>query len=299
MLVSIIHAISELRRMYPPAPSQPFGKAILGLVVGTLVLAVLFYMLERLFPERTGQPLIRTGTKVDAIYWFFDFFVSQRLAAAASIIVLITAVALGMPRLNILALQPLWLQAMEAMLVAEFCAYWSHRMLHEIPILWRLHKVHHTSECLDWLASARFHPLESVWNKLVALVPLFLLGFSPKITVFFGPLLAIYPIFLHSNVRWGYGWLGYVVASPAFHRWHHSADREALDKNYGGLLPLFDFLFGTAHFPKRKPVSYGLADDHAPAGFWQQLLWPFKRSREIEPLTVRGFVKSVSIDRSL
>lgn len=59
----------------------------------------------------------------------------------------------------------------------------------------------------------------------------------------------------------------------------HSADREALNKNYSGLLPLFDFLFGTEHFPQRKPLSFGLADERAPAGFWQQLLWPFRGTR--------------------
>ena len=152
-------------------------------------------------------------------------------------------------------------------------------MMHQIPALWRLHKIHHSSERLDWLAAARVHPLESAWNRVIALLPLFLLGFSPKITAFFGPLIAIYPIFLHCNVRWSFGPLGYIVSSPAFHRWHHSADREALNKNYSGLLPLFDFLFGTAHFPQRKPISFGLADDRAPAGFWHQLLWPFRSTR--------------------
>jgi sterol desaturase/sphingolipid hydroxylase (fatty acid hydroxylase superfamily) len=276
MRIAIAHAVSELRRMYPQAPPQLFSKVIIGLLVGTFILAALFYILEKLFPEQAAQPAIRKGTRVDAIYWFFDFFVSRRLATAASILLLIAAVALRMPRLTLLAHQPLWLQAIEAMLVAEFCGYWSHRLMHEIPLLWRLHKVHHSSEHLDWLAAARFHPLESVWNKLIALLPLFLLGFSPKITVFFGPLIAIYPIFLHSNVRWSYGRLGYMFSSPAFHRWHHASDQEALNKNYGGLLPLFDFLFGTAHFPRRKPVRYGLAGDHAPTSFWQQLHWPFR-----------------------
>ena len=276
MRLAIVHAVSQLERMYPPVPSPPFGKAILGLLAGTFILAILFYTIERLFPEQTGQPALRTGTKVDATYWFFDFFVTQRLAATASIVLLIAAVALKMPRLSLLQVEPLWLQAIEAALVAEFCGYWSHRMMHEIPIFWRLHKVHHSSERLDWLAAARVHPLESVWSKLVALLPLFLLGFSPKITVFFGPLIAIYPVFLHANVCWSYGWFGYVVTSPAFHRWHHSADSEALNKNYGGLLPVFDFLFGTAHFPGRKPVRYGLTGERAPSDFWRQLLWPFR-----------------------
>jgi sterol desaturase/sphingolipid hydroxylase (fatty acid hydroxylase superfamily) len=253
-------------------------RAIIQLLAGTLLLAFLFYLLERLFPEQPNQRSLRRGTRVDAIYWFFDFFVTRRLAAATSIVVVVAAVALKMPRLSLVAQHPLRLQAFEALFVIEFFGYWSHRAMHEVPLLWRIHKVHHSSEQLDWLASARAHPLESVWNRIVVLLPLFVMGFSPKITAFFGPLIAIYPIFLHSNVRWSYGWLGYVVSSPAFHRWHHSADHEALNKNYSGLLPMFDFLFGTAHFPRRKPASYGLAGDHAPAGFWRQLIWPFRRS---------------------
>jgi sterol desaturase/sphingolipid hydroxylase (fatty acid hydroxylase superfamily) len=274
---AITKAVAQLQRMYPQAPSPPVAKAVAGAVIGTLILTILLYGLERLFPEQEHQPALHEGTKINALYFLFDALVAKRLVTAASIVVLIAAVALKMPRLMLLAHQPLWLQTVEALLVADFCGYWSHRMLHEIPALWRLHKIHHSSERLDWLASARVHPLESVWNRSALLLPLFLLGFSPGITAFFGPLIAIYPVFIHSNVRWGYGWIGYVVASPAFHRWHHSADREALNKNYSGLLPLFDFVFGTAHFPKSgRPVRYGLDGEHAPSSFWQQLKWPFR-----------------------
>ena len=165
----------------------------------------------------------------------------------------------------------------ETFLVADFCGYWSHRMMHEVPWLWRIHRVHHSSERLDWLASARVHPLETVWTRTISVLPLFLLGFSPKLTAGLAGFIAIYPIFIHSNVRWGYGWIGYVVASPAFHRWHHSADSGALNKNYSALLPLYDFLFGAAHFPKTgKPERYGLAGEQAPESFARQLIWPFR-----------------------
>jgi len=275
---AIVHAVAELQRMYPPEPARPFVSMVIGLLVGTCLLGLLFYLLERLFPEQPEQRALRAGTKIDAIYWFFDFFIARRLVTAATVIVLIGVVALNMPRATLLARQPLWLQAPEALLIADFCGYWSHRMMHQVPVLWRLHKVHHSSEQLDWFAAARVHPLEIVWNRLASLLPLFLLGFSGRITGVFGPLLAIYPIFIHCNVRWGYGWIGYVVSSPAFHRWHHSADQEALNKNFSGLLPLFDFVFGTAHFPKDgKPARYGLADGPAPATFWGQLRWPFSR----------------------
>jgi sterol desaturase/sphingolipid hydroxylase (fatty acid hydroxylase superfamily) len=274
---TITHAVSELQKMYPPAPVEPFGRMVLGLLIGTALLGLLFYLLERLFPEQPEQRALRAGTKVDAIYWFFDFFVARRLVTAATVVVLIGLVALKMPRATLVARHPLWLQALEALLVADFFGYWTHRMMHQVPALWRLHKVHHSSEQLDWLAAARVHPLETVFNRLSSLLPLFLLGFSGKVTGVFGPLLAIYPIFIHCNVRWGYGWIGYVVASPAFHRWHHSADRDALNKNFSALLPLFDFLFGTAHFPKNgKPVRYGIPEEQAPATFWAQIRWPFR-----------------------
>ena len=275
---AIVQAAAELQRMYPPAPAQSFVSMVVGLLAGTVVLGLLFYLLERLFPEQPEQRTLRNGTKVDAIYWFFDFFIARRLVTAATVIVLISVVALKMPRATLLARQPLWLQAIEALLIADFCGYWSHRMMHQVPALWRLHRVHHSSEQLDWLAAARVHPLETVWNRLASLLPLFLLGFSGKITGVFGPLLAIYPIFIHCNVRWGYGWIGYVVASPAFHRWHHCADQEALNKNFSGLLPVFDFVFGTAHFPQSgKPARYGLIEGQAPATFLGQLRWPFSR----------------------
>src|SRR5262249_12739191 len=243
---------------------------------GTALLAVLFYILERIFPEQPDQPAVRDGTRIDATYWFFDALIARRIVTAISIVVLIAAVALKMPRLAVLGWQPLWIQAIEALLVADFCGYWSHRMMHEVPALWRMHRVHHSSERLDWLAAARVHPLESVWNRLVVLTPLFLFGFSPGITAVFGPFLALYPIFIHANVRWGYGWIGYVIASPAFHRWHHSSDIEARNRNYSGLFPLFDFAFGTAHFPRTgRPLRFGLDEGRAPDGFWRQLWWPF------------------------
>jgi len=151
---AIVHAVSELRRTYPPAPAQPSGKMVLGLLIGTFLLGALFYLLERLFPEQPDQRALRAGTKVDAIYWFFDFFIARRLVTAATVIVLIGLVALNTPRSTLLSRQPLWAQAIEALLVADFCGYWANRMMHQVPALWRLHKVHHSSEQLDWLAAA-------------------------------------------------------------------------------------------------------------------------------------------------
>lgn len=277
MKQAIANAVAQLQQIYPAPASESLMKTLVGLVIGTALLAILFYLLERFFPEQPDQPAFRQGTKVDYIYWFFDSLFTKRLATLAAFSLLIAAVAFKMPRFSLASHQPLWLQTIEVFLVADFCGYWSHRVMHEVPWLWRIHRVHHSSERLDWLASARVHPLETVWTRTISVLPLFLLGFSPKLTAGLAGFIALYPIFIHCNVRWGYGWIGYIVTSPAFHRWHHASDAEALNKNYSGLLPLYDFLFGTAHFPKDgKPERYGLAGEEAPETFTRQLLWPFR-----------------------
>ena len=82
---------------------------------------------------------------------------------------------------------------------------------------------------------------------------------------------------LHTNVSWSFGPLRSVIASPAFHRWHHSAEAEALDKNFAGLLPVYDWLFGTLYFPKDKLASnFGVNGEPVPAGFLGQMLYPFR-----------------------
>ncbi len=277
MKEAIANAVQQIRQSYPAPPPEPVTKTLLGLVIGTAILAMLFYLLERAFPEQTGQPALRKGTKVDFIYWFFDSLVTKRLATLAAFSLVIVAVAFKMPRFTFASRQPLWLQAIETLLIADFFGYWSHRMMHVVPWLWRIHRVHHSSEQIDWVASARVHPFETVWSRTISMLPLFLLGFSAKLTGLLAGFIGIYPIFIHCNVRWGYGWIGYIVASPAFHRWHHSSDEAALNKNFSGLLPLYDFLFGTAHFPKTgKPEAYGLGGEPAPESFTRQLLWPFR-----------------------
>ena len=81
----------------------------------------------------------------------------------------------------------------------------------------------------------------------------------------------------------GFGKLGWLIASPKFHRWHHTSEEEGLDKNFSGLFPWIDMLFNTYYMPKDSlPRRFGLKDDHVPDGFWRQLLYPFQHvSRHI------------------
>jgi sterol desaturase/sphingolipid hydroxylase (fatty acid hydroxylase superfamily) len=83
--------------------------------------------------------------------------------------------------------------------------------------------------------------------------------------------------FIHANVRFTFGPLRYLVATPQFHHWHHAADPEAVDKNFAVHLPILDVMFGTAHMPERWPTAYGISGGaRPPAGYLRQLWWPFR-----------------------
>lgn len=146
--------------------------------------------------------------------------------------------------------------------------------------LWRVHAVHHSSRALDWLASVRLHPLNELITRMVQVLPFYFLGFSPLVLAGVAPFLSLYAILLHANVNWSFGPLRYVIASPLFHRWHHTSEEEGLDKNFAGLLPIWDLLFGTWHMPQGKyPQKFGIVGNDMPESLWGQMMYPFRVNR--------------------
>jgi sterol desaturase/sphingolipid hydroxylase (fatty acid hydroxylase superfamily) len=255
-------------------------EGIVRVVFGFAIMAVLFWLIETIWPEDRNQPRWRSDSFTDLIYWIFDGIVTKFITTVAVILAIITT-ALMIPRSSggWVTSQPLWLQALEILVLGDLIGYWVHRLFHRLPSLWRIHAVHHSPVKLDWLAAARFHPLDSVAHRVAATVPLYLLGFSGGVLALYAPFLAIYPIFIHANVSWNFGPLKYFITSPEFHRWHHSSDQAALDKNFSGLFPFFDYLFGTAYMPKnRRPQKYGLNNEIMPDGILPQLLYPFRKT---------------------
>jgi sterol desaturase/sphingolipid hydroxylase (fatty acid hydroxylase superfamily) len=122
------------------------------------------------------------------------------------------------------------------------------------------------------------HPANDLVAKIVPAVLAVGLGFAPAILAGALPFFALYAILLHANVDWDFGPLRSVIASPRFHRWHHTGEAEGRDKNFAGLLPLWDVLFGTYYMPARAPERFGVAEP-VPGTLWGQLLWPFRRRR--------------------
>jgi sterol desaturase/sphingolipid hydroxylase (fatty acid hydroxylase superfamily) len=129
---------------------------------------------------------------------------------------------------------------------------------------------------LDWLAAAPVHPINDAAMRMVAAVPVVMSGFAPIAFTGVAPLITLFAILFHANVDWDWGPLRSVIASPRFHRWHHTGEAEARDKNFAGLLPLWDILFGTYYMPKdRVPTQFG-TETQVPPGLIGQLLFPFR-----------------------
>ena len=116
------------------------------------------------------------------------------------------------------------------------------------PLLWRFHSIHHSCEHLDWLAFSRLHLVDILLTRAVAFVPLYVMGFSQKALYGYLVFASIQGILIHSNLRFDFGVLRHLLVTPQFHHWHHTAQREALDRNFAIHLPLFDWLFGQFFF---------------------------------------------------
>ena len=173
---------------------------------------------------------------------------------------------------------PVLLQVAVLLLVADFAQYWVHRAFHTIPALWRFHAVHHSAEAMDWLAGSRLHLVDAVLTRALTYVPIYLLGFSESALFVYLFIVAVQATFIHANVRWEFAAIRRFIATPCFHHWHHSAEPEAVDKNFSIHSPIWDRLFGTYHMPGRWPESYGLCGQRdVPPGWLRQFLYPFKR----------------------
>jgi sterol desaturase/sphingolipid hydroxylase (fatty acid hydroxylase superfamily) len=169
---------------------------------------------------------------------------------------------------------PLLGQAALVIVLTDVAQYWLHRAFHTWA-LWPFHAVHHSSTEVDWTTTYRVHPVNFIlYNSCVAALVRGL-GFSPEAFVVIAPFNFVTAALVHANLDWTFGPFRYVLASPVFHRWHHSIDPRVRDKNFAPTFPVLDLMFGTFHMPKGElPAGYGA--EGVPDHFLGQLAWPFK-----------------------
>lgn len=258
----------------------------LAWVVG---LAAAFGVLARCTPCNPGMYWWRDrrAAATDLVYWFIvPLFlrVGRTVMLAAGLVFL-----LGGREPDLLPVKhwPLGLQCVVIQLLQDFLLYALHRAFHTRPA-WRFHAVHHSPEILDWTATGRFHPVNNLLTFGLADVLVLLLGFAPAAVIALAPFNIVYSALVHANLNWTFGPLRYVLASPVFHRWHHTTQEEGLDKNFAATFSFLDVIFGTFYMPAaRRPVAFGTGDEAFPRSFWGQFIYPFVRPRQVASASSR------------
>ncbi len=142
----------------------------------------------------------------------------------------------------------------------EFCYYWYHRLSHEIPTLWTMHFVHHSSPEYNLLVAPRLSAVAHLVSPLF-FVPLALIGLSPEFIMLTLSAGLFLQFFLHTQTIGQLGPLEGITNTPSAHRVHHGTNRQYIDRNYGSTLMVFDRLFKT-YEPEAETVRYGVTTGH-------------------------------------
>jgi sterol desaturase/sphingolipid hydroxylase (fatty acid hydroxylase superfamily) len=272
-----------------------FANDFLHVCAWLLLLAVIFIPLERLWAVQP-QKVFRRAVWTDLGYYFVNsLLLSTLLIVPLAAIAWAAHAVVPAPLLRLGSGLPFGARLVLGIVVGEFGYYWMHRWMHEVPFLWRFHAVHHSAEQIDWLVSTRAHPVDLVLGRLSGYVPMYVVGLANPIQSVLDPVSlgvvlvgTIWGFFIHANVRWRLGPLGWLVSTPAFHHWHHTNDEHA-NHNFSTMLPWVDRIFGTHYMPRNQwPPGYGI-DDKLPDGIGDQLLYPLLPHKplptEIQPVT--------------
>jgi sterol desaturase/sphingolipid hydroxylase (fatty acid hydroxylase superfamily) len=248
----------------------------LGAAKSLLVAAAVFIPFERLAGLHPAQRVFRKGWATDVLTGVINLvLVSVVLLIVLGLLDALAAMCAPSLR-SWVETRPIWAQAILAVAVGDLGIYVIHRAQHTLPSLWRFHAIHHSAEEMDWLIGFRFHPVDLLLIRIASLGPLVALHVTPTAMGIFIAVSGWQSWLVHANVRIAYGPLKWLLVSPEFHHWHHSAEREALDKNYASVIACWDVLFGTVHLPHgRLPMHYGIAD-HVPAGWVERFFHPFR-----------------------
>lgn len=236
------------------------------------ILLAVFTLMEKAFPANAQQHIFRPAWALDLCFFLGQYF----LWGALVLLILnyfnhwLSTIIPHAFRQKV-ASQPWLLQAFEVVVLSDFTIYWAHRLQHSTSFLWRFHKVHHSTEHLDWLAAHREHPVDTIYTVGLLNLPALILGFPLETLAGLIAFRGMWAIYIHSNVRLPIGPLKWLIGAPELHNWHHDLDRKA--GNYANVSPLMDIIFGTYKCPDKEPEHYGI-DERLPNNYIAHMLYP-------------------------
>ena len=181
---------------------------------------------------------------------------------------------------------PLWAKIILCIFIMDLVIYWQHRLFHKIPILWRLHRVHHVDQDIDVTTGSRFHPIEILLSLLIKFIIILILGVPAEAVILFEIILNGTAMFNHSNVELPKKidkYLRWVLVTPDMHRVHHSSIKQETNSNYGFNIPHWDRIFGSyidqpklGHHDVKIGVQ-GYEDVSSTQNLFKLLIHPFSK----------------------
>ncbi|PYE82826.1 sterol desaturase/sphingolipid hydroxylase (fatty acid hydroxylase superfamily) [Winogradskyella epiphytica] len=259
---------------------------------GLIIISLIVWGLEALFPWRKNQSLFRKDFWLDTFYMFFNFFLLNLIVlialsntAEALFNDVLSVVGLSVSSFQLLDINelPFWLRILIFFIVIDFVQWWTHRLLHKSEFLWNFHKVHHSVKEMGFAAHLRYHWMEPVVYNSLKYIPLAIIGgFSAQDVA----LVHFFNITIghlnHANIGWDYGWFKYIFNNPKMHIWHHSKalpEERKYGVNFGITLSLWDYIFKTDYIPHDgRDIELGFeGDENFPEDFVSQELYPLKK----------------------
>ena len=254
------------------------ASAVVGF--GTMVSVLSVIALERVRPYRPDWNRSHGDLATDAAYLPTYLTVNAliepfiRVAAVATGVAISEAFGVGLWPIEWSLLSQLLL----ACVFVEAFDYWPHRLLHEVPALWRFHAIHHNPTRLYWLNATRSHPVETAFRGVVNLIPLALAGAGESLLAMVALTNTVVGLFQHANIDFELGPLSWIFSVGEMHRWHHSVKLEEANSNYGSNFLFWDIVFGTRFRDAQRsgPDVIGIENDTLPSSWWAQLGAPFR-----------------------
>jgi sterol desaturase/sphingolipid hydroxylase (fatty acid hydroxylase superfamily) len=257
---------------------------------GLIVISLVVWALEALFPWRKNQSIIRKDFWLDVFYMFFNFFVFSIIISGFYSVfeLLFGSIGLTIKSFAVLDLSsfPVWTELVIFFIILDFVQWLTHVLLHKFEFLWRFHKVHHSVKEMGFAAHLRYHWMENILYKPLKTLGVMLIGgFEPE-QAFIVHFTAISIGHLnHANIKLSWGVFKYVLNNPVMHLYHHIKELPR-DKpngiNFGISLSIWDYIFKTSYVPEDSgTIELGFPDEKTfPKSFLGQLFYGFGRKQK-------------------
>ena len=241
--------------------AQPFAAVIGPLMACAVAFALLAWLTKGWRGAVAGARAAAGETRINAVMVTVDALAVAPVLSVA-VAALIGALAAHGLQLHSAALWSgigRWPTVVAAVFVGDFLGYWRHRAQHS-RWLWPAHAVHHSDTHLTWLSLERMHPIDRLGSSVDTLLlgalgfPVWALAANALVRHYYGYL-------IHADVPWTLGKAGWLINSPAMHRWHHVREVEASGHNFATVFSVFDRMFGTYFQPGPCTAPLGVTED--------------------------------------